>query len=317
VTWLSWRLQRFEALLATLMLVAVAAALVPIGLHIASVYRAGDLGACVGVQRGGCSSAVAAFTNRFEQLGGLFGWFNLLPGLLGVMLAIPFVVDFEQGTFRLAWTQSVTRRRWLTTRLATIVVAGLLGTAALVALFTWWRSPFDQLRGRMDPDGFDFEGTVAFAYTLFAAGLVLAIGVVVRRAAATFAAAFIGWLVVRLAIQNGLRSHYLPAVRKIWPASSSGPDLSRAWVLNQQPVNSHGQPIANLLALLRSCSRPTADPGLQFGQACARHKGVFNEALYQPASRFWAFQGIETAIFAALAISLFAFAAWWVMRRAA
>ena len=36
---------------------------------------------------------------------------------------------------------------------------------------------------------------------------------------------------------------------------------------------------------------------------------------YQPASRFWAFQGFEAAIFVLLALALVGFAIWWVLRR--
>ena len=36
---------------------------------------------------------------------------------------------------------------------------------------------------------------------------------------------------------------------------------------------------------------------------------------YQPASRFWAFQAYETAIFLALALALAGFCVWWIRRR--
>jgi hypothetical protein len=39
--------------------------------------------------------------------------------------------------------------------------------------------------------------------------------------------------------------------------------------------------------------------------------------LFQPASRFWAFQGIEAGIYHALFCALAAFALWWTVHRAA
>jgi hypothetical protein len=36
---------------------------------------------------------------------------------------------------------------------------------------------------------------------------------------------------------------------------------------------------------------------------------------YQPASRFWTFQTMETALFAVLAVALAGVAAWWVRHR--
>jgi hypothetical protein len=40
------------------------------------------------------------------------------------------------------------------------------------------------------------------------------------------------------------------------------------------------------------------------------------QAVYHPASRFWALQGIETALFAGTGLLLLAFAAWWTYSRA-
>jgi hypothetical protein len=37
--------------------------------------------------------------------------------------------------------------------------------------------------------------------------------------------------------------------------------------------------------------------------------------VYQPASRYWAFQSYETAIFLGLAVILGAFCFWWMRRR--
>ena len=57
--------------------------------------------------------AIDAFNSQFDSLNSLIAWMTLVPGLIGVLLAAPFVLEFEQGTHRLAWTQSVSRRRWL------------------------------------------------------------------------------------------------------------------------------------------------------------------------------------------------------------
>jgi hypothetical protein len=45
---------------------------------------------------------------------GLLPWLNLLPGLAGVFIGAPLVArEVEDGTWRLAWSQGVTRRAWL------------------------------------------------------------------------------------------------------------------------------------------------------------------------------------------------------------
>jgi hypothetical protein len=44
--------------------------------------------------------------------------------------------------------------------------------------------------------------------------------------------------------------------------------------------------------------------------------GKLREVLvYQPASRYWAFQGYEMAIFLGLAVIFAAFCFWWMRRR--
>ena len=50
--------------------------------------------------------------------------------------------------------------------------------------------------------------------------------------------------------------------------------------------------------------------------SCLPRRGAgYNHAVYQPASRFWLFQGIETALFGGAAVVLILFAAWWVHER--
>jgi hypothetical protein len=41
-----------------------------------------------------------AFDHRFAGLLNLIGWFSLFPGILGVLLAAPLVLELEQGTYR-------------------------------------------------------------------------------------------------------------------------------------------------------------------------------------------------------------------------
>ena len=50
---------------------------------------------------------------------------------------------------------------------------------------------------------------------------------------------------------------------------------------------------------------------------CVRARGFLNTDVFQPASRYWLFQGIEAALFSALALALLALAVWWVRRRLA
>src|SRR5262249_37571906 len=108
VIWVGWRLQRTEALVALGILALVALLLVPTGLHMAGVYDDNGIAACVGTHSSACANAVDDFRHRFERLVNLIGWLNLVPGVIGILLAAPVLLELDQGTYRLAWTQSIT-----------------------------------------------------------------------------------------------------------------------------------------------------------------------------------------------------------------
>lgn len=310
--WLTWRQQRTETLIAALVLVLATAVLLPVGLHMASVYDNEGLAACVSGGGGRCGAAVSSFDSRFEHLGGLISWFNLLPGLLGILLAAPFVLELEHGTFRLAWTQGITRRRWLMTKLGLIVLGAVASALALTALMTWWRTPLDHLHGRLEMNVFDFEGIVPVAYTLFAVALVIAVGALLRRTVLAIGLGFIGYLALRLVIQTWVRQSYVAPVRKVWPFGQPGPaGIDTAWMLQSGPSDSSGRTLANADLIVAQCAR---GPKTAMA-ACAHGHGLYNLAVFQPASRFWLFQGIETAIFGGLTAALLAFAVVWVYRR--
>jgi hypothetical protein len=313
VIWLTWRLQRLETALIAAALALAAAALIPLGLHIAAVYSDNGVGACLAHGGAGCGSTVDTFRSRFEHAGSIIPWLNFLPGLIGVLLAAPFVLELEHGTFRFAWTQSVPRSRWLATRLAFMIVVALLATFALTELMTWFRGPLDHVSGRMEPDVFDFEGVVPYAYTVFALALVLALGVFTRRAVTAGGIGLIAYFVLRIGLQTWVRKDYVAPIRKVWPAGTAGPSgLDQSWNLVSGPSDAAGHPIPQLVAkrTLMACGPSKSD-----SFACMRAHHIYNLAIYQPASRFWLLQGIETAIFGALAVALTAFTVWWVRHR--
>ena len=86
------------------------------------------------------------------------------------------MLDLDNGTYRLYWTQSITRRRWIATKLTLGVAASVAVAVCLIALTTWSRAPLDHLNGRMSTDAYDSEGIVPVAYALFVLGVAVAIG---------------------------------------------------------------------------------------------------------------------------------------------
>jgi hypothetical protein len=311
MTWVSLRLQRTEMLLVAAAVALLAAALLPSGLDMGSAFHHDGLAACLGANPSpACGDAIHSFTSRFESLRNALGWMTLLPGLIGVTLAAPTILELEHGTHGLAWTQSITRRRWIATKLLTAAIAAVLAAGALTLFLTWWHRPFDRLTGPLETSSFDSEGTVAVAYALFALGLALAIGVVWRRVVPAVVIGFGVYMGSRVFVDVWLRQRFATPLSATWPRSRPGPDLSRAWVLNQYPSDRLGHRISPHVLGPGSCAS-------KFDPNCVvKLIGNYTHAVYQPASRFWLFQGIETALFGGVALALLAFAAWWIHERA-
>ena len=321
MTWVAWRLQRTESLITVGIIALIACLLVPTGIEIAHAYHRDGLSSCVMVNVSPtCAQEVGDFTSRWGYLGNIVTLFTLVPGIFGVLLAAPFVLDLENGTYRLAWTQSITRRRWLAGKIGIAIPVALVAALALTLLMTWWRAPFVDLNGRLESQSFDFEGTVVLGYALFALGLAAAIGAVWRRAVPALIVAFGGYFAARIFVDAWLRQHLASASAVTWAASKLGPNLSHAWVLSEGPSTKAGRFIGAHLAGGGGSVHIAVPRCVPVGpqiSACHNPLGSYIHAVYIPASRFWALQGVETALFGGLALLLLAFAAWWAHERIA
>jgi ABC-type transport system involved in multi-copper enzyme maturation permease subunit len=305
VTWVSWRLQRTETLIAVGILALLAAFLIPTGLQMANAYHHDGLAACLSSNLNvTCGNELGGFRQRFQSLIDLANWFTLVPGLIGVLLAAPFIVDLERGTYRLAWTQSITRGRWLLGKLGLPVVSAVFVAGALSLLFTWWRAPSVHLDGRLETGNYDSTGTVVIGYTLFALALALALGAIWRRAAASLTVAFVGYFAARIFVDYSLRSHLVAPLKATYKGVQEPSFLEHAQIVSLQ-TNVHGRQFMSGGGFPGGNTKPGA-PGLS--------NAVFH-VVYQPDSHFWPLQLIETGLFIGLAAILTLFAAWWTRRR--
>jgi hypothetical protein len=309
VTWVSWRLQRTETLIVVGILALVAALLVPTGIQMANAYHQDGLAACLSPTAGGptCGQRLSDFQQRFQTLTTLGNWFTLIPGLLGALLAAPFILDLEQGTYRLAWTQSISRRRWLVGKLALPIVTAAVGAGALILLFTWWRGPNVHINGRLDTGNYDTTGTVVIGYTLFALALALALGAIWRRTAVSLVVAFVGYFAARILVDYSIRDHLVAPLTATYRGAQQPSFLYNAHVLSisgtingRQIMSGSGNFLGGHVAV----------------RAPEMSKVLFH-VVYQPENHFWPLQLSETGLFVALAAILILFAAWWTKRRTA
>jgi hypothetical protein len=324
--WVTWRQHRAQALATLIGLGTIGFFLLITGPRIASAFQ--ELHACLLVPGQDCTLLHDSFDQRFRGLQFVIPVFMVVPLLLGVFLGAPLIArEVEQGTHRLAWTQSVTRGRWASRKIG--LVAAL--TLAAAGLFAWmvsiWSSPLVAAADdRFGFGVFDLRGIVPIAYALFAFALGTAVGASIRKTLPAMAITLGVFTAVRIVVELFLRPRYLPTRIVSYPFVQNSPRAGLSdWVITSRIidptghfVSSNGAITVNPSALAQACpglSGPGVFPGKDQVGSCLSQLGVRIVDTYQPGSRYWLFQGIESAIFLALAAGLVVFAMWQIRRR--
>ena len=183
MAWVTWRQHRHQLLIGLALILGLALAALITGLPMRTAYNREALSSCLPpTARSGCDIIVRHFQAEFGSRVDIAGYLILLPALVGMFVGAPLLArELEHGTHRFAWTQSVTRRRWLLSKTLLLALAVTLGGIVLSAIVMWWRHPFDGLEGRMSPGGFEIQGLVVPAYALFAFALGVLAGGALRR----------------------------------------------------------------------------------------------------------------------------------------
>ena len=324
--WLTWRQHRRDALLFAVVCAAMAAYLVVTGRAMYGDYyhmlNGTNVARCIQYeqQSNTCATITSAFFNAHsgETQPALFGLLAL-PLLVGMFLGAPLLArELETGTFRLVWTQSVMRLRWLLVKIGMSAGAVALLFAAFIPLVYWWKGPFNLGGSGIGGATYPIEGIIPLAYVTFALALGLAAGALLRRTVAAMAATLAGYLAVALALGNWVRPNLLPPRTLTWnPLLSEGPtSIGRHdWILYLGYLDRAGQHI-DPNTVFQTCA-PSGAVDLHVGSAynaCVHAHGWLSTIVWQPADRYWAFQGIESAILLALAATLLALTIWLVRR---
>ena len=230
---------------------------------------------------------------------------NALPVVLGLVLGAPLVAGEIQGnTNRLAWTQTITRTRWVITKIGVgaLVTAGIMG--AMAPLIWWWTNVAER-NDRILPFNFDISGFVEVSYALFAFMLGVALGAVIRRIGWTFAAGIPIFVAVRLGERDYIRPGLLPPTSV--SVSASDPVGGVDWVLNSgflplgDSIPPPGQTWSSNDQTIASCQGSGAEKAAHSVTYCEKALHLHYVEQIRPASHFWALQAVESAIFIAAA----------------
>jgi hypothetical protein len=126
----------------------------------------------------------------------------------------------------------------------------------------------------------------------------------------------IGFLGVRVVIANFFRPHYVAPLHTLtrFAVGGGGPKHGD-WVLNEGWSDRFGHTLSDTTVF------SICNPGKGLSKvsmfSCFNAHHIYSDTIYQPASRFWLFQGIETGIFAALSALLLGVTVWWIRYRVA
>ncbi|MDQ2815291.1 MAG: transporter [Actinomycetota bacterium] len=324
MTWLLWRLNRTQLYIATALLAAFTVLLLVTGLQMASQYHSA-VTACAASHS--CANLAGTLFLGSHAVGFLVIMTLGVPALIGLFWGAPLVAsEFETGTGQFAWMQTVTRKRWLAVTTGWTLLAAAAWGGAVSALVTWWSGPDNALQlDQFKPGRFDIMGIVPVGYALFAMALGLCAGALLRRTMPALAVTLGGFIAVRAVITLWLRPHYMSAVTVTHKLLSGYAPSGSYWQLTQGIFNPAGQvvPVADGLAIdgipvgsLPGACVASATGAVRPTPSCRQALDGFHAFItYQPASRYWAFQGIELGVFAALAAALVAVTAVVVLRR--
>jgi hypothetical protein len=340
-TWLQFRPQ---AAVVSGALAVAALVLALTGAHLARRYDASGIAAC----HASCGALAASFLRRqaTAQDASHFLDFAVLaiPGLIGAFWGAPLAArEFETGSFRLAWTQSVTRGRWLAVKLGVVGLCSLAVSGLLSLMVTWWASPLDAA-GMDRWATFGQRDVAPVGYAAFAFILGVAAGILFRRTVPAMAATLAVFAAVQIAMTLWVTPRLITPEQTSRPvtavsASSMGSatgnrllfvpapvNMPGSWIMSPaadcattascQVITPSGRPAATLPAT-RACGSSAPASGPRSCQAHIDGLHLRQVITYQPASRYWPLQWSVTGIYLGISAILAGVCGWRTRRAGA
>ena len=340
--WLTWRQFRGSAALVLGALTAAAVALAVTGPQLADLLDVSGQSFFDQMQTDKVKNAVFVVATALA-----YG----VPAIVGAFWGAPMVArEIEAGTHRLVWNQSITRTRWLASKLGVASACAALAGSIGLAL-TWWSGPIDEAIGlgfadddllgtpRLWPELFGSRGVVPIAMAVLALAIGVTAGLLIRRTVAAMAVTFVAVAAVQILMPTVVQSRLAAPetftvtissenIQGLWmsgePGSADpkvegievGVDKPGAWVTVNRTVDAQGDPMEFLPAYAQDCvDAPGSDPAVV--EACFARladEGYRQQIAYHPASQFWELQWREAGVLLALAAGLTGFCFWRIRR---
>jgi hypothetical protein len=339
MAWVTWRQQRTALISVAVFLGALTVYVWLSGLQLHHAFAA--MTACQAARSLACSNLTSSFNIGVFLGNGVP--VQAVPALIGAFAGAPVLArELESGTFRFAWTQGFGRSRWTLAKVVPLAVVLAAAAGALSMLLDWYYQPFFAAHNpalfpvQLSPFAaglFDLRGVAFAAWTLAAFAIGALAGMLIRRVVPAMAATLAAYGALAVPAALYLREHYLPPlvtrnlvsfyltpprsdliVRTWW--TKGGTTLSQSAmtrVLNSMFVQTMPVVHSSKEGAVAAQKLPTEFRVFHY---LTQH-GYTYWASYQPASRFWPFQWIESGWLLALSVLVIAATVWLVRRRAA
>jgi ABC-type transport system involved in multi-copper enzyme maturation permease subunit len=248
-----------------------------------------------------------------------------VPALIGAFIGAPVLArELETGTYRYAFTQSIGRRRWTLGKLVPLAVIVTAAAGAFSALYSWYNQPLYDVGYTTPFDArlFNLNGIAFAAWTLTAFTIGVLAGMLTRRVVPAIAATLAAYAALAATTGFYLRQHYItPLVTNALNPPGSGWIVSQWYTKSgQYAFPNRGSKIVDAVNQLCPPAQIRSDRSLAVSISspaqCLTQHGYMHWTSYQPASRFWPFQIIESGWLLALSVLLIAVTMWLVRRRA-
>jgi hypothetical protein len=328
MNWLIWRQHRKQWFVFLALLAVFVAVAIPSGLNFWHDYQ--RLSAACS-QAGNCNATDLRDTIFNTQLDALITnavKFGLLaiPFVLGLFWGVPLLAkEYAEKTNKLVWTQGISRKKWLTAKLAWVLGATVLYVGALSAVATWFSHTGNTVNhDRFSILAFSSQGMVPVAVAVFAVSVGILSGALFKKLIPALGVTIGLLLLAQVVVPLLGRTHYIAP--KVYntpsllnsadgnPFEPTVPSSVGAWTVGEKMVNSKGE-VFEWDNPPTTCRVARPEQGKEEHHAvigrndvfmdvdCMNSLGYHWEIKYQPSYRYWNFQRIESGLYILLALA--------------
>ncbi len=323
--WVTWRQQRYTVSAVAILAVALTGWALKNGYQLHTLLHQYGAAPCnsgkgsAGSYENYCAVVVRRLSSAQSPRNFIAAFGLALPLILGIALGVGAIAgELDRKTARLAWTQSVSRTRWLMNKILVSLTLMLLILVPLSFVFSWWVHT-SQYASRIAPTGFNEAGWMIAMIGVVSFALSLLLGLYVRSVGWAASAAVLLLLILFYLMSSDVRPHLVPISETSITSTSvtSGSSTysfevlgapGNSWLLFQGiiPARSNSLPPSSqatqrLDTLFNRCQNAVNASVSNSATYCLGRLGLKDVALYVADDEFWNLQLREGGLYLALA----------------